>query len=87
MCARSTRVFALSLVRGLETTGLSSMITVVILLAGHDIGVQLWGYRVYKYPEVGSGVAFPGAVTHRSVYQLEGSLESPLVVKFGMFLW
>lgn len=73
--------------KDLSVSNRSSMITVVILLEGHSTGVQLWGYRVYKYPEVGSGVAFSGAVTHRSVYQVEGSLESPTVVKFGMFLW
>ena len=61
------------------------MITVVLLLRGAESGMQVWGFRVYEYPHVGAGAAFPGLATHRSVYQLEGSTSRPEVVKMALF--
>ena len=64
----------------------TDMITVVICLQGTHTGVQIWGFRPYMYPQVGSGVAFPGASTHRSVFQVMGSpYTGTEVVKVGMF--
>ena len=67
--------------------GLSqSMVTVVICLAGGSTGVQVWGFRPFTYTGVGCGVAFAGAATHRSVYQVVGSdRQHAEVVKMGMF--
>jgi hypothetical protein len=33
----------------------------------------VWGFRPFTYTGVGCGVAFAGAATHRSVYQVVGS--------------
>ena len=63
-----------------------SMITVVILLKGSSTGMQVWGFRPFTYPGVGSGAAFAGAATHRSVYQVLGSPWSDIdVIKVGLF--
>ena len=63
-----------------------SMVTVVICLAGGSTGVQVWGFRPFTYTGVGCGVAFAGAATHRSVYQVVGSdRQDAEVVKMGMF--
>ena len=73
-------------------TGLSeSMITVVVCLKGSNTGMQMYGFRVFKYSDsAGSGCGFPGAATHRSVYQVVGSgrtrVRSPTVDKVAYFL-
>ena len=67
--------------------GLSeSMITVVVSLKGEWTGMQVWGFSPFAYSGPGSGVAFPGAATHRSVYRVLGHQDDEEdVVKVGFF--
>ena len=64
----------------------TSMLTVVVLLQGSNTGMQVWGFRPYTYPGVGSGVVFRGAATHRSIYQMPGRVGNVDVVKAGFFI-
>ena len=62
------------------------MVTTVILLNGGHTGMQMWRFRPFTYPGTGSGAIFPGAATHRTIYQVMGSPRDDLdVLKVGMF--
>jgi hypothetical protein len=69
------------------------MVSVIVLLdgGGGDTGMQMWGFKVFRYGHVGAAAVFAGAATHRSVYQigrpmpaLDG-LGMPRVVKVAFF--
>ena len=60
------------------------MVTVVILLSGQGSGMQLWGFEVFQYGQVGVTAAFPGAATHRSVTPAQTVGEDE-VVKLSLF--
>ena len=52
-----------------------SMITVIVLLAGSNTGMQMWGFERFRYSheegEVGGACIFAGAAVHRTVYQVQ----------------
>ena len=51
----------------------ASMISVIILLSGHDSGMQVWGFQAFQYSGAGAAAVFPGAATHRSVCREPGA--------------